>query len=187
MNIVICHDHLGGFVRGGDSDTFDPVVWDKFIKDFGVKSLLDIGCGDGYAMSWFKSAGLYVEGIDGSEKVLESSIVGNQIHIHDFVTGPCSLSKKFDAVWSSEFVEHVEAKYIDNFMQSFCLAPLVLMTYSEPKWSDGGYHHVNCQTQEYWNSVFGSYGYSLDKDKTDEYRTLATARWIKPTISLYRK
>jgi SAM-dependent methyltransferase len=184
---LVADGHLGGFITGGDPDTFDPVVWQDLVNRFKPQNLVDIGCGEGYAVEWFVNNGVDAIGIEGSTKALEKSPVKDRIIIHDFTTGPYTLQPKFDIAWSCEFVEHVEAKYSNNYMSAFCSAPIVAMTYSEPQWSDGGHHHVNCQPQSYWNDKFAARGYQWMEEYSLYLRSIATARWVKPTVSVFRK
>jgi SAM-dependent methyltransferase len=185
--ILVQDGHLGGFVQGGDPDTYDPIVWQKLIDTFQPKNLIDIGCGEGHAIKWFMDNGVDAIGIEGSYKALEHSPVKDKIMIHDYTQGPYKPNRSFDLAWSCEFVEHVEAQYVNNYMATFNSAQIVAMTYSEPQWSTGGHHHVNCQPQSYWNDIFEFWGYQWMEDFSRDLRSIATARWIKPTLSIYRK
>jgi len=185
--MLVQDGHLGGFIQGGDPDTFDPVVWSELINTFKPRNLIDIGCGEGHAIKWFADNGIDAIGIEGSPKALENSPVKDRIVLHDFTKGPYKVESYFDIAWSCEFVEHVEAQYISNYMTTFSCASIVAMTYSEPQWSDGGHHHVNCQPQSYWNDIFEFWGYQWMQEYSMHLRSIATARWVKPTVSVFRK
>lgn len=184
---LIQDGHLGGFISGGDPDTFDPVVWQNLINQFKPTNLIDIGCGEGHAIRWFVDNGVDAIGVEGSVKALGNSPVRDRITIHDYTEGPYRIESKFDMAWSCEFVEHVESEFARNYLATFNLSPIVAMTYSEPQWSDGGHHHVNCQPQSYWNEMFESIGYIWLEEYSMYLRSIATARWIKPTISVFKK
>jgi len=186
---LVCDGHLGGFVSGGDPDTYDPVVWQNIVNKYNPRTVLDIGCGEGHAIKWFLDNGVEAYGVDGSSLVLEGSNVKERIFIHDFTQGKIQFGGilKPDLIWSCEFLEHVDEKYQDNYMRLFQSAPVVALTYSEPQWSDGGHHHVNCQPQEYWNEVFEKYGFAYDEKYSKHLRSIASARWVKPTVSVYYK
>jgi SAM-dependent methyltransferase len=185
--MLIQDGHLGGFIQGGDPDTYDPAIWQKLIDTFHPKNLIDIGCGEGHAIKWFIDNGVDAIGIEGSRKALQNSPVKDRIILHDYTQGPYKVESEFDMAWSCEFVEHVEARYANNYMTTFNSAKIVAMTYSEPQWSDGGHHHVNCQPQSYWNDIFEFHGYQWMEEFSWELRSMAMARWIKPTLSIYRK
>ena len=131
---LVFDGHLGGFIQGGDPDTFDPVVWKDLIKEFKPSNMIDIGCGEGHAIKWFVDNGVDWIGIEGSTKALENSPVKDRITIHDYTKGPYKVESAFDLAWSCEFVEHVESRFANNYMTTFSCSPVVAMTYSEPQW-----------------------------------------------------
>jgi hypothetical protein len=161
--------HLGGYMEGGDPATFYPAVWDWLVRHRHVRSVLDIGCGDGVAVRYFRDTlGIKATGIDGVEQPDKA------IHTHDFTKGkdPLKKSRGYDLVWSCEFLEHVEARYLPNVAPSFQRAPLVLVTHAEP--GQPGHHHVNCQPAEYWVGWFSALGYTKDEQTTEFTRKLAS-------------
>ncbi len=52
--------HLGGFTTI-DSFGLSPRVWRDMMEYFGVKTLLDVGCGKGISTSWFYLQGVEVQ------------------------------------------------------------------------------------------------------------------------------
>jgi hypothetical protein len=114
-----------------------------------------------------KMRGLDAVGIDGDwevEKEKDAFIL-----IHDFTTGPATISGNFDLGWSVEFLEHVEEKYQDFYMQAFTKCKYVVCTAAPPDYP--GHHHVNCQPLTYWRDVFDKYGFDYDNDVTQRIRT----------------
>lgn len=157
--------HLGGYIVGGDPATYYPKLWDWFVKVYGIRSVVDVGCGEGHAIDYFATLGCRVLGIDGVEQNHP------EITCHDYTQAPMAIRDPYDLVWSCEFVEHIEEKYVPNFVQTFTRAPLVLMTHAEP--GQPGHHHVNCQTADYWRGVMAAAGYLLDVSLTKWARSLA--------------
>lgn len=186
---LVCDGHLGGFIAGGDPDTYDPGVWQHINEKYKPQTLLDIGCGEGHAVKWFLDNGVDAYGVDGSELALSGSPVKDRMVVHDFTKGIIKFNGilKPDLIWSCEFLEHVEEQYQHNYMVLFQTAPIVVLTYSEPQWSTGGHHHVNCRSQTYWNEVFATYGFVYDAAYSSQLRAAATAKWVKPTVSVYYK
>lgn len=180
--------HLGGFVEGGDPRCFYPEMWDKLIKDFEVKKVIDVGCGQGHACKYFNDKGIYTVGIDGSEKVLENAVF-EPIVIHDFTKGGMTeelrKSIDYDLIWCCEFVEHVEEQYIDNFLEVFSVGKVVAMTHAVP--GQGGYHHVNEQEDDYWIKKMDKLGFIYDLVKTLEYRELAHDYFQKSGLVFIKK
>jgi len=157
-------EHLGGHKN---RTHLDEGVLNYMIKEYNVKSFLDIGCGPGGMVNLASELGLESHGIDGDYTVSRS---GNYFTIHDYTKGISPLNKNFDLAWSCEFVEHVEEKYIENYMPDFQRAKYVVMTFSEK----GGHHHVNIKPAEYWIDVFSSYGFTHSEDVTNTIRSITT-------------
>lgn len=174
--------HLGGYVAGGDPDTQYPDMWAWVVAREGVGGVLDVGCGDGAAMAAFEALGCDVMGIDGVPQA------DGRIATHDFTIGPFDSTIHqlgFDLVWSCEFVEHVDAAYLDNVMQALTCAPLVLMTHATP--GQPGWHHVNCQDSAYWRAAFDRYGYFVDETLTAETRARAHSYYASTGLAFRRR
>lgn len=171
--MMVTEGHLGGYVSGGDDATFYPDLWNWLVRDFGIRSVIDVGCGDGVAVRHFEGliAPLTIHrrpsviGIDGCQQ--ESS----NIHQWDYTTGPLGYRIEFDLCWSCEFVEHVEERYVPNFLATFACAKHVLMTHAVP--GQAGHHHVNLRPPDYWIGVMAAIGYSFDRALTSSARGLA--------------
>lgn len=163
--------HLGGYCPGGDPATFFPELWTWLVRDFGVKSVIDVGSGEGHALDYFSSLGAHVLGIEGTPQEHPSTLR------HDYTLGPLAgveqLAFGFGLCWSCEFVEHVKEEFVPNFLSTFALADLVLMTHADP--GQLGYHHVNCQPAAYWIERLASIDYELDQKLTATTRALAAA------------
>lgn len=171
--------HLGGYKEGGDPATFYPDLWRWLVEEREVRSVIDVGCGEGHAVEFFESLGCDVLGIDGVEQENPSVVR------HDFTEGaftndraafvlgvPGDRSRWLaDLCWSCEFVEHVEERFAPNFLETFASARLVLMTHAEP--GQAGYHHVNCQPEAYWRGALAAIGFELDPEMTSACRQLA--------------
>lgn len=157
--------HLGGWVPGGDPATWLPTVWQWTIDVLGVQSVLDVGCGDGLALDWYEAHGVRVQGIEGTPQA------NPKILQHDYTRGPALTNEDWDMVWCCEFVEHVEAEYMLNFLATFQCARFVLMTHAFP--GQPGTHHVNCQPEDYWVRRMDDAGFDLDSYLTNEARRAA--------------
>jgi SAM-dependent methyltransferase len=150
--------HLGGYVEKGDKLTFMPDVWQHLIDKFKIKSVLDIGCGTGKNLEWFKD--FDVLGVEGESKAV--SLCKVPVLQHDYTTGPLTLDRRFDLCICTEVVEHIESRFEDNWFATMKSADMVLMCHALP--GQGGWHHVNCQPSEYWIKRFADHGF----EKTDE-------------------
>lgn len=164
--------HLGGYIIGGDPATYFPELWRWLVDEYGVRSVIDVGCGEGHALDYFREElGCSVVGIDGVAQGKASILA------HDYTTGPLPnednvpFVSRADLVWSCEFVEHVEERYVPNFLATFQRADLVLMTHAGP--GQPGHHHVNCQHADYWIGAMAASGFRHDADLTRRARARA--------------
>lgn len=176
-------EHLGGHKN---ITHLDEGAIDHMIKMLNIKSMLDVGCGPGGMVELARSKGLDAYGIDGDFSVDRNQKVQEHITIHDYEKGPSSFDKEVDLVWSVEFLEHVWEKYQDNYMKDFQRGKFVIVTYAPPGTS--GHHHVNCNTQEYWISVFKKYGFAYDANMTrmiKEVSSMGRMKRNKKTGEMY--
>lgn len=143
--------HLGGTALEGDPMTFVPDVWQYLLDRYHIESVVDVGCGVGINARWFQQKGLRIAGVEGFPDYLKNTVIPGFVIAHDYTKGPVQWPTpgyRFDLGWSSEFVEHVEEKYVPNFMETFKLCKYVCLTHATP--GQGGYHHVNEQPGDYW-------------------------------------
>lgn len=124
-----------------------------------VRSVLDVGCGDGSWLSVFLNLGVEdVFGIDGdyvARDILQ--IPQNRFHAVD-LTKPFSLGRIFDLAMSLEVAEHLPADCAAGFVERLIHhAPLVLFSAAIPM--QGGTNHINEQWPDQWAALFREHGY----------------------------
>lgn len=176
-HLVIMEEHLGGYETctedfpNGDPNTFSPKLWKHIIEKFGIKSVIDVGCGMGFSMIEFMKYCDEVVGIEGSPYALKKSQIKDNIFQHDYKYGSLETDDRYDLCWCCEFVEHVDEEYMDNFLSTFAFAKYVAMTHALP--GQDGHHHVNCQPQEYWVHHMERFGFVFDPEVTNELREIA--------------
>jgi len=159
--------HLGGNVKAGDPFTYCASVWNYVIARFAIHSVMDLGSGCGNAADYFYKKGLKVVAIEGLAENVQLSLY--PAVKHDLTSGP--VITKVDLVHCQEVVEHIDAQYIDNLMDSFLSGRIILMTHALP--GQGGHHHVNEQPAEYWINQFERRGCSLLDEDSLRVRQLA--------------
>jgi 16S rRNA A1518/A1519 N6-dimethyltransferase RsmA/KsgA/DIM1 with predicted DNA glycosylase/AP lyase activity len=64
--------HLGGYIIGGDSNTYAPEIWDWMINH-NIKSVIDVGCGEGHSTKYFYDNGCEVLGVEGGINAINNS------------------------------------------------------------------------------------------------------------------
>ena len=190
MNRIIVADPaapwLGGNIKGGDDMTFAPEIWDYLIQQFKPKSICDVGCGEGYLMKYFADKGIDVFGIDGMAENKQNAPleVKDKIFVHDYT---CGVGPVYDVdmVISCEFVEHIEAQYILNYILQFINCDILVLTHALP--DQPGYHHVNCQTSEYWINLMKAFHFRPLIIPIRQARQLAENKVLWQTILIFKK
>ena len=177
-------EHLGGHLNKVHTDRGSLL----YLKEkYNIKTMLDVGCGPGHMVQIANDRGIRAWGIDGDftldfELGLRESIV-----IHDYCDGPSNITRDFDLCWSVEFLEHVEEKYLPNFMADIAKCKYVICTAAPP--GQAGHHHVNCQDLDYWREVFDEYGFDYDEAETQNVKDHSNMHkpFIKMNGMFYRK
>jgi SAM-dependent methyltransferase len=156
--------HLGGYIVGGDPLSWCEPVWDWLVREYSPKTLLDVGCGEGHSTKYFHDRGLKVLGLDGMPEAVRDARVPGKVLLHDFCSGGYVTSERFDLLWSCEFLEHIEERYLPGVLATFQLARTLAVTHALP--GQPGYHHVNCQTNAYWIEMLEGIGFRCDVHAT---------------------
>ena len=189
MSDELIHDkeqpHLGGNRLDGEPLTYSVESWKFLINKFNIQSVLDLGSGIGHNAKWFYDNGLKVIAVEGLEQNVNNALLPT-IH-HDLTKGSID-TEMVDLVICTEVVEHIEEQYINNLLDSLSKGKYILMTHGLP--GQIGYHHVNCQTSDYWISHLEKKGYILLENETKIIRELANkegARFIMDTGMVFRK
>ena len=163
--------HLGGFTDL-DLQGISPMVWKLMVEYFGVKTMLDVGCGKGLSTSWFATHGVEVLCVEGSHDAVTKTLLPNpavQVVEHDFSRGAWWPENTVDAVWCVEFTEHVGRNYQPNYVTAFKEAALVFVSHSH--W--GGWHHVEVHDNVWWRAKWEAQGFVYSEELTKKVRETA--------------
>lgn len=164
--------HLGGNILGGDRFTFYPEMWNWLIEKYKVKTVFDVGCGEGQSTEYFAQK-CQVTGLEGLQENITNSKVADKIVLHDLTKGPLVISK-FDLVWCCEVVEHIDVQFLPNLMKTLLCGKTIAISHAVP--GQRGHHHVNCQPKEYWVAEFAKYGATLLQEDSDHAKSLCPTR-----------
>lgn len=177
--------HLGGaHLDKPDWYTWLPDIWERIILEYQIKSVLDLGCGAGFSTRWFQERVSRVLGIEGDPAALAQRRCDHIIG-HDFTLASYVPVDTYDLAWCAEYVEHVEAKYMYNWMAALQRCKYVCMTYATP--GQGGHHHVNERDEGYWLAQFKQAGFEHVPEETARMRATATSEtWGRPTLTFFR-
>jgi SAM-dependent methyltransferase len=174
--------HLGGNAWGGDPFTFEPRLWRHLVDRFQIRTVLDVGCGQGHAMLEFSRLGCWCVGVDGwgpNARFLTMPII-----THDLTANPLRVSN-IDLVWSCEVAEHIEKEYVDNFVATLACGRYIAMTFCPP--GGKGHHHVNCQPEEYWIDLVVGAGYRYMRKAVLAAREAATHEYFSDRGLLFER
>ena len=152
-------DHLGGHL--GFTSMLIP-TFNHIVSKYEIKSVLDVGCGPAGMVEYANYNGIYSIGIDGDFGLPKKDYV----LVHDFTEGKIEFDKKFDLIYSTEFFEHVDKIYMDNFLCLFKNAKYAFVSAAPP--GQGGHHHVNEQTKEFWIDTLKEYGLKYLPEDSEE-------------------
>jgi len=183
-------NHLGGFNIDGDEWTYEIELIKQFVQEFDIKSVVDLGCGMGYQLDYIIDDLKLINsiGIEGHPYAVENNLQKNNVILHDYSKGPCLQikDKKFDLAWSSEFLEHINEKDLPNVIDTFIKSKYVMFTCAEP--GQGGHHHVNCQSSNYWINLLesNSFKFKYENDITQKYRSIAKYPYFKNTGLIFK-
>jgi SAM-dependent methyltransferase len=153
-------EHLGGHFG---NTNMDGLTFGYLAGTFRIRSMVDVGCGPGGMIDLARQYGIEAYGVDGDPYMAREGI-----YTHDYTTGPLP-AEDFDLVWCTEFVEHVEAQYQDNYLATFDGGKVLFLTAAPPGFP--GHHHVNCQSESYWIDLLATRGWQLDREATQWVRT----------------
>jgi len=155
-------------------------MWAWLVARLAIRSVLDVGCGEGHSAKAFQQLGCIVVGLEGCKEAIQNGVI-DEIVYHDFVYGACELGD-FDLAWCCEVVEHIEEVHLPGLMQTLASSRYIAMTHGVP--GQPGHHHVNLQPASYWIAKFAACGYHVEASLTAKARSLATE--IK-SDSMFRK
>lgn len=159
--------HLGGNFKEINIATYSPPAYEYLINNFKINSVLDVGSGIGYSAKWFADRGLDVTAIEGLEENVKNAVIPTLLV--DLTEQ--SFTKDVDLVYCVEVVEHIEEKYLENLLDTLCCGKYLFVTHALP--GQTGYHHVNCQSTEYWLEHFKNRRYKLLEEPTAKLQELS--------------
>lgn len=178
------HPDLPPHLGGHENETHaDAGAIQYMIDNFGMKSMIDLGCGPAGHTKVAREMGIDVLAIDGDAFVPK---VSEPVIIHDFSKEIFIPEKEFDVCWSCEVLEHIWPIYAPNYMECFKKSKWAVFTMAEE--GQGGHHHVAEMRPERWIDVFSFYGFEVDIDHTNGIREASTmtARYLRQQGIVFR-
>jgi len=151
-----------------------------------VKSVLDIGCGNG---TWLKAAAdLGVSdfmGVDGNYVNPEDLLIPRERFVAMDLEKPSPLPRRFDLVMSLEVAEHISPPNADAFV-SFLTAHGDVVLFSAACPNQGGTDHRNEQWPAYWAEKFWKHSFrAIDGLRLRLLSEQLSAWWYAQNVMFY--
>jgi SAM-dependent methyltransferase len=126
-----------------------------------IASVLDLGCGQGaWLKVWDENGAGDITGIDGPYVDPGALLIDPARFQAGDLTRPIRLEREFDLVQCLEVAEHIppeaSATLVENLVRH---GSLLLFSAATP--GQGGEHHINEQSPDFWRDLFKSHGYVL--------------------------
>lgn len=148
---------------------FPKEILDLTIEFFNPRSVLDVGCGTGISLDYFKTKGVAVRGLEGSALAISKARNAPLIRQHD-LNEPVDLDENFDLVWCFEVAEHIHPRYVSALLRTLTNhGDRILLSAARP--GQGGLGHLNEQPPKYWIDLMEERGFALAR-ATEQYRAL---------------
>lgn len=127
------------------------------------KTIIDVGCGEGWWAVEFAKHGCDVTGMDGGWHGKHQ--LGENFIPHN-LADPIPAFDKFDAVVCLEVAEHLRPARARTFINDLCdlTNPDGFVIFSAAIPGQGGTGHINEQWPGYWSKLFNENGFAVNSD-----------------------
>lgn len=155
----------------------------EVLKFYGVKTVVDLGCGLGTYCELLKLAGFPAIGYDGNK---------NTPRLTDGKCGILDFSEEidigwYDAVISLEVAEHIPEQHEATFLMNVAKTTkrVLILSWAVP--GQGGLGHVNTQENEYVIQKMEQHGYTLLPYWSAYLRKQADLSWFRNTLMVFTR
>jgi len=169
---------------------FDPLLAAMIYCLYKPKSLLDIGCGDGWYCRFFKDCFVStVLGLEGTCGIASLGIYNEIVEVD--LTKPIEdhcPEKFFDLVICLEVGEHIPRKHEETFIHNVTkfVSKSLVLSWGVPGHING-HGHVNLKTNRYVVEKMEKRGLIINEEKTLTLREYNSLWWFKETIMAFEK
>jgi SAM-dependent methyltransferase len=162
------------------------VIIPILLERVSVQSAVDVGCGRGTWLRALEEAGVTdIAGYDGDYVDLSSLLIDSTRFNAVDLCEDFEIGRNFDLAISLEVAEHLASKFAQALIRRLVtVAPIILFSASVP--GQQGTNHVNEQWQDYWRSLFKSFGfYPADVIRPIVWGNPNVEYWYQQNIILY--
>jgi SAM-dependent methyltransferase len=134
------------------------VVVPAILAEIPARTVVDVGCGEGWWAMEFAARGCDVTGLDGA--YVQGSPLGDRFRPWDLAQPLPGDLGVFNLAICLEVGEHLPPYRAAGLVADLCrLAPTVAFSAAIP--GQGGVGHLNEQPPAYWVDLFGQHGYAV--------------------------
>jgi len=145
------------------------------IKLLNLKSVVDIGCGQGIWLKEFSKYNTDIFGIDGTHIKERELVINRKFFKKTDLEKKFVIDKKFDIALCLEVAEHLEPSRAKSFVSDLTkVSDVVIFSAAIP--FQGGFKHKNLQWQSYWKELFGLFNFN-------HYDTIRPLIWDNAEVS----
>lgn len=127
----------------------------------GAKSVLDVGCGEGFCENQFLRFGSYYTGIAKSEDVINARRFGHNVFDEDFSFLPYR-DGQFDLVFSRHSLEHSPFPLLTLMEWHRVSSKFLALVLPDPSyWTYSGKNHYFVLNEEQWENLFDVSGWKI--------------------------
>jgi len=161
----------------------DTFLADKARAAYGdARTVLDFGCGNGYAVKRMRDAGQEWFGLEYSETAFQKYLHGPPFFVgttDQFADG------QFDMVYSTEVLEHIPEELTDEVIAGICrvAAKYLFLTISLRPSSHDNRYHCTLRPRAWWEAKFAANGFVVDRPVVDLYQRVS----LKSTAQILSK
>ena len=144
-----------------------------------AQSVLDFGCGNGYAVRVMRARGHDWMGVEYSATAFKKYLQEPFFRQGDTTQFP---DRYFDMVYSTEVFEHVPEDDVEQVVADVCrvAAKYIFLTISLRPSSDDNRYHCTLRSRAWWESQFARHEFHADRSVIELFqpRTLKTTRQV---------
>lgn len=151
-----------------------------------VRSLLDVGCGQGaWCAEWLAAGIPEVLGIDGEYVDRDAMLIPTANFRAQDLSRSFDLGRRFDLVVSLEVAEHIPEEAARTFVENLARhGDVILFSAAVP--GQGGEFHVNERPYGYWRAIFAEQGFRcLDAIRPRILKDASVEPWYRYNTLLF--
>lgn len=165
------------------------ILADSVLQRIEFNSVMDIGCANGFVLTYFHEAGKKINGIELSADAVAflPQHIRSNVQIGDF----SEASGSYDLVSCIEVAEHIPPHESQRLVDKISSMALDTIYFTAAPPGQPGHGHINCRPHSDWIKMFAKQGWKLDEGLTADIRSdiagIKEAVWLVGNTLMFRK